>query len=263
MAASKKNELATTDAKSFDLQIMEGDAAEAIAEEMDGLGTIPYDRVKMPSGGSTVFEIPTEDEDNPDVSKELVGVILYHHPMNTYWAEQYSGNNAPPDCAAMDGKCGLVKETGERRTCEACPHNQFGTGPNGIGKACKNLRRLYILRGGNPIPVVFTLTATSLKSFKNYLAKSILLRGMRCYDVITKMTLTKDTSTGGITYSKVQFSMAGKLSEEQRALTAAMAESLKVASKSLEASSEDYNISDGGEGFVDVSSDNGDSLPFK
>ena len=60
--AEKKNELAVT-ADKFNLQTITGDFAEAIAEEMDGLGQIPYDRVKIPSGGGLVFMVPGEDED--------------------------------------------------------------------------------------------------------------------------------------------------------------------------------------------------------
>ena len=41
MAAAKaKNELAVVD--NFDLQTISGDLAQAIAEEMDGLGALPF-----------------------------------------------------------------------------------------------------------------------------------------------------------------------------------------------------------------------------
>lgn len=53
MAAAKtKNELAVVD--NFDLQTISGDLAQAIAEEMDGLGALPFDRVKIPSGGEVI-----------------------------------------------------------------------------------------------------------------------------------------------------------------------------------------------------------------
>ena len=72
-----KNEVATMD--SFNLvTLANSDLAEAIAEELDGLGNLPYDKVKIPSGGGLAFEIPGDDEDNPESSTELVGVILFH-----------------------------------------------------------------------------------------------------------------------------------------------------------------------------------------
>ena len=83
-----KNEVATTD-KKFELVTLTGELAEAIAEEMDGLGSIPFERAKIPSGGGLAFELPGETEDEPVMSTELTGVILHHHPVNAYWAEQY------------------------------------------------------------------------------------------------------------------------------------------------------------------------------
>ena len=55
---AKKNELAVK-AADFNLVTLTGDMAEAVAEEMDGLGTIPFDRVKIPSGGglSLFFDV--------------------------------------------------------------------------------------------------------------------------------------------------------------------------------------------------------------
>ena len=154
----KKNELAVV--KDFNLVTISGDLAEAIAEEMDGLGTIPFDRVKIPSGGGLAFEVPGEDEENPETAGELVGAILYHHPVNAYWIEKFSGGNEQPDCSSMDGKQGILRGTGEIMSCADCPHNKFGS--DGLGKACKNVHRVYILREDNPVPLILSLPPTSL-----------------------------------------------------------------------------------------------------
>ena len=102
---AKKNEVAIIE--NFDLQVISEDLKEAIAEEMDGLGTIPFDRIKVPAGGSLAWDIPTEDPDAPESATELVGVILYHHPINAYWKDAFTGGNAQPDCASMDAKKGV------------------------------------------------------------------------------------------------------------------------------------------------------------
>ena len=65
-----KNELKVVD--SFDLQTISGDLAQAVAEEMDGLGSLPFDRVKIPSGGGLAFEVPGEDDENPESATEIV-----------------------------------------------------------------------------------------------------------------------------------------------------------------------------------------------
>lgn len=51
-----KNELKVVD--SFDLQTISGDLAQAVAEEMDGLGSLPFDRVKIPSGAALPSRFP-------------------------------------------------------------------------------------------------------------------------------------------------------------------------------------------------------------
>lgn len=55
----------------------------AMTEELAGLNTT-FEKIKIPSAGSTVFEIPGEDNE-ADTVKEFSGVILYHHPMFSYY----------------------------------------------------------------------------------------------------------------------------------------------------------------------------------
>lgn len=244
-----KNEVVTTE-KRFDLVTIKGELAEAIAEEMDGLGAIPFEKVKIPSGGGLAFELPGETEDEPVMATELVGVILDHHPVNAYWAEKYSGGNEQPDCSSYDGKQGVERETGEIHDCSKCPHNQFGS--DGAGKACKNIHRCYILQEGSPVPLVLALPPTSLKYLRDYIGKKILLKGMRCWDAVTKITLKKDKSSDNITYSRAAFAFVKALDEDQRAEAKAMAETIKATTRTLPVIDDaDYNTTD--EAPVDAS----------
>ena len=257
-----KNELAVV-AENFDLVTLEGDIAAAIAEEMDGLGNIPFDRVKIPSGGGLAFEIPGEDDEDPETATELVGVILHHHPVNAYWKEKFAGGNEEPDCSSYDGKTGIEKETGECKDCAACPRNQFKE--DGTGKDCKNAHRIYILREGNPVPMVLSLPPTSLKHMRDYISKRILLKGMRCYHAVTKITLKKEKSQAGITYSRAAFTFAGKLSAEQIKMAEAMANSIKQQDRNVDVGS-DYEPAPAQavstDGFVEVQEGNQETLPF-
>ena len=207
-----KNEIVK--AGTFNLATISGDLAQAVAEEMDGLGALNFDRVKIPAGGSISFELPGEDEDNPESSPALVGVILDHHAVNAYWRDAFSGGNAQPDCSSIDGKKGLVRETGEAKDCASCPYNQFGS--DGRGKACKNMHRLYILQEGNPVPIILALPPSSLKSLRDYIGKKILLKGFRCFQVITKITLKKEKNADDIVYSRAVFAFQDALTEEQQ-----------------------------------------------
>ena len=85
-----KNEVATTE-KNFNLVTLTGELKEAVAEELDGLGTLPFERAKIPSGGGLAFELPGETEDEPVMSTDLTGVLIHHHPVNAYWKEEYAG----------------------------------------------------------------------------------------------------------------------------------------------------------------------------
>lgn len=267
-----KNEV-TVQSEAFDLVTLTGEMAAAVAEEMDGLGTIPFDRVKIPSGGGLAFEIPGEDEDNPETTSEILGVIVLHHPVNAYWANKYAGGNEQPDCSSYDGKQGVDRATGAVKNCANCPYNQFGSDTSGSGgKACKNVHRVYILRAGNPVPLIISLPPTSLKGMRDYIGKRVLLKGLRCYDVITKITLKKEQNANGIKYSRAVFTMAGKLTPEQAKAAKAMAESIKLIDKNIDIDDSDYTAapvrqaatpSPIGDGFMNIpDSVEDEGLPF-
>ena len=106
-------------------------------------------------------------------------------------------------------------DSGELRQCESCPLNQFGSAPDGKGKACKNMHRIYLLREGEVLPLLLPLPPTSLKAFKDYLAKRIVLKGKRAWQVLTQITLKKEQNSGGITYASCVFTKLGDLTPAQ------------------------------------------------
>lgn len=216
-ADTMANELAVV--KNFEIIPVDEDILQAFKEEMEGLGTLPIDTIKIPSGGGVAFEVPSDDPESPDMAKELVGVIVGHRPQNTYWANAYSGENSTPDCYSNDSKIGIISSTGETRNCKTCLYNQFGSGVNAQGqptrgKACKNLHRLYFLLEGALMPVIINIPPTSIKSLSDYLSKRLLMKGKRSFQVLTKITLKKATSGDGIQYSQCIFTKVGDLSPE-------------------------------------------------
>lgn len=74
---------------------------EAMNEDCAGID-LQLDRIKIPAGGSTAFEIPGADADDTQMAKEITGVILFNHPANAYY--KYTGGSNPPDCSSFDGK---------------------------------------------------------------------------------------------------------------------------------------------------------------
>jgi len=166
---SKNTEV--TVVQEFQLPALSSEMSTAMAEEMDGL-QLTFDRVKIPSGGGITFEIDN-GTDQPDAEKEIIGVIVDHHPVNAYWAQSFTGGSNPPDCASMDGKYGVGSPGG---SCKTCTLNQYGSAFDGRGKACKNMHRIFIMRSGETLPLLLALPPTSLRGLSDYIAKRIITR---------------------------------------------------------------------------------------
>lgn len=88
------------------------------------------------------------------------------------------------------------------------------------------MRRLYILRNGDALPIQLTLPATSLEPFKKYLHR-LLTKKLRPCDVITKIGLKKAESKSGITYAQATFSLDRILNEEEKKASREFNEQIK------------------------------------
>lgn len=209
--AKKLDELVPAEVEQFQFPVLSTEEDD-LAEEMDGI-YLTFDRVKVPSGGGLLFEIPGDDPDEPDMVKELVGVIIDHYPVQVYWENELSGESAPPDCYSNDGKVGIGDPGGN---CAKCPFNQWDTGKNGRGKACKSQRRLFLIREGEGLPIQLTLPPTSLKNFNSFVTKRIVGKGRRTYGVVTKITLKRCKNSTGIEYSEAQFAVVRDLTAAEK-----------------------------------------------
>lgn len=174
-------------------------------------------QLKMPSAGALFFEIDDEPR------KELQGVIVAHGPRNVYFANDFDGSNAPPDCSSNDGVTGMKyknvdTETGEviytPCSCADCPMSAFGSGKNG-GKACKEKHQLYILLSGEIVPMSLLLPVSSCKSLNSYASK-LFAKGQFLNDVVTSFTLEKAVSKTNIAYSRIVLKKIRDLSPEEK-----------------------------------------------
>ena len=90
---------------------------EAMADDCQGL-EFTFDRVKLPIGGATAFEIPSAESEDTEMAKDITGVIVYNHPANVYYRTKYTGGKNPPDCGSFDGVKGIGTPGGN---CQNCP----------------------------------------------------------------------------------------------------------------------------------------------
>ncbi len=202
----KNNELTIKNGKYLaDLNFGSG-----LTSELSGLDS-GFDRIKLAAGGALTFEIPNlESSEEPTFVREFSAVILYHHPLFTYYENRYNGNNNPPDCCSFDGVVGAGNPGGK---CRFCKLNMFGSGENG-SKACKNKHRLYLLRENEILPDVLILPASSIQELSKYIRR-LLSIGKKSNSVVTKFSLKRAVNKTGISFSKINFSLDRILSDEE------------------------------------------------
>lgn len=262
------NEVAVTNEVKFDLALGNASANNEFfddyADEAATSTARPeYGKVKVPSGGGLAFTIQ-RDENNEDVAKEIECVVAFAQSSNCYWKEKFTGENLEPDCASSDSLIGYRKGTDAPIDCRKCPLNQFGSGEGGVGKACKNMKRLFLLVPGESDPFVLTLPPTSLKNWDQYSLNLANKQKLRYFQVVTKITLKKEESSGGIKYSKCVFTQAGNLSLEQSREVHALNKELKEAFKNSVPTAGDLEakeVKTSADGFIEVAG--GEELPFE
>lgn len=210
---------------SFNATLAVNALKEAMEGECQGL-EFTFDKVALPTGGGTAFQIPTADQEEPEMVKELKGVIIYNLPAYSYYKDKFNGQNNPPDCYSIDGVNGYGTPGCE---CSKCPYNKFGSGENN-GKACKNKRMLYLLMEGEMFPLVIYLPAGSIKAFTQFI-KSNLSKGRRLSQIVTKITLKKAVNQTGIAYSQAVFSFDRVLTPDENESLKSLIDFVKEYSK--------------------------------
>lgn len=218
-------------ASAFNLPTMAGldFGNDDLADDMEGL-TLSFPKVKIPSGGALQFEMPTGDPENPEYTRFLQGVILYHHASGAYWPEgcEYDDNTVPL-CSTVDGKQGYGTPGG---ACAACELNRYGAATDGKGKACKNMRILYLLQDGDYIPLQLSLPPTSLRPFNDFMNAAFVARRRPAWSSVVQIGL-KRVDNGNNTYSVATFRKVEDLQPEQVGEFRAFVESFRQQAKEM------------------------------
>jgi len=209
--------------------------ASVIRENLQGedIGAFDLERIKIPTGGSQFWSVPSVETGEAEAVKTFDGVIVAWKPTKTYWAKAFGADaGSPPDCTSDDGVTGKGTPGG---ACAACPFNQFGSkepspqNPDPKGKACRDQRLLFVLREGAMMPTLVSMPPSAVGVVKKYFL-SLASRGVPYSAVVTRFALTSDKSSGGIDYALAHLSMVERLepanAEAVRAYAAAIAPSL-------------------------------------
>lgn len=194
----------------------------------EGIDPSMLDKVKVPSGGSLVWEVPGLDGES-EPTKDLVGVIVGQRNIRSYFASEYSGGNEPPDCSSEDGVTGEPSSDsaeGYGGQCATCPKAQWGSAENG-GQACSQRKLLLLLQPDAMLPLVVNVPPSSLKEVNKYLLR-LTSKKVPFFNVVTSLKLAKVKSGGGIEYAQIAPGFVRVLDEEEGQSAKSMFQSLNA-----------------------------------
>lgn len=214
------------------------DLREVILGNLEGeeLGPQNLTRIRIPSGGGKAFAVPSVDGDD-QVTKTVSGVILHARTQRAYWMTSFDegGGGNPPDCSSQEGRIGFGSPGG---ICKDCPLNKFGSaGEEKGGKACREMKLVFLLRPELLLPDVVVLPPTSLGAFKTY-ATMLTGRAIPFTSIITEIGLTEKQSDGGIKYSQATFRGVERLDPDSQAHVKKYAASMKTALEAVKVQAE-------------------------
>ena len=194
---------------------LKGKAAAVNADLTTGVGNGGYPVLSIKGKIFTLVKGDTRTvlrkPDDPDEIAQAVEIVILKanpHLSKVYYAKGYDedGQNQKPDCSSSDG---LKPDTSitepQCKTCALCPHNAWGSGRGGKGKACQDSRRVAIAAAGQlNEPMLLRVPPATLKPLAEY-ANALAKRGAPYNAVITKIRFEAEEATPKLTFTPVGF----------------------------------------------------------
>jgi hypothetical protein len=215
--------LAPIDVNTYAL-IADGDIeelTEAISENLNGgaLSLKNLTRITTPTGGSTVFQVPTPE--GMKNAETLEGIILVQQPRRVFYSRPMGAGgdeNNRPDCFSNDSLVGVgTRFAGDepgQHDCATCPLSQWGA--NGEKPRCSQRRQLFLLREGDVLPIIVDLPSTSLKNVDAYLG-GLAISALTYYYAVTQIGLKSELRKGSKNaYTEYTFKQVGIVPKELR-----------------------------------------------
>jgi len=185
-------------------------------------------RIKTPAGGSRTWQW-TDAGNNEREARVIRGLLVCYLVRGTLWGRDEVSKGVQPVLQTYDLATAtrLNDDLGDldAEQLEACrigdrlydwkrlPWNQYGTGKGGAGKRCKESRLLGILQPGEAWPVIVTAGPGSLKTVPPFVRRLTVPH----FQAIVELSLEKQTSSGGIDYSRIVPKFVGTISREDGA----------------------------------------------
>lgn len=178
------------------------------------------DQIKNPASGTQVWSLQAVDGEY--AAKTFKAVIAMSLMARRYYETSYDENpNQPPTCQSYDCIEGIGNPGGY---CEECPMNEWHKGEP--GKACREERKLIIMRTNSLVPAVLNIPVTSIENLNRYIQR-IAGGGFRAdgteqppmmyHHVVTTFGLEPAVSKKGQKYTRMTFTMDSPLPDEAKA----------------------------------------------
>jgi len=144
------------------------------------LSVFDFPRIKRIGPTAQVFKVG--DDTSAEHLTELRGIVLWTMPRRVLYEKSFDEDpNALPACSSRDSLTGVGDPGGE---CDRCP---LGV----IGGRCRAVRQVLLLREGQVMPEMLTVSPTSLKTVRDWLLKL----GRQYTQVVSRWWLAAPTAT--------------------------------------------------------------------
>jgi hypothetical protein len=135
------------------------------------------------------------------------------------WGKEDETGNSPMLCSSLGGTMGTPTEiapadlkTRKMQTCFDCKYNEFGSGKDGRGKACKEMRKLLTFHPNYKQGLILTIPPSSIKAYDVYY-QSCVSSSVPMSGFWTSITL-EEKSRGSVQWSTFNFKRSNPLDVE-------------------------------------------------
>lgn len=195
---------------------------------------LKFSRWKFPAAGGTLFLQDMGQGQPAKEAKELHGIVVAKFPVRAFWdPTKPVGSGGPPLCSSNDGVKPLERPTKQAATCAECKQNQFGTGKEGVGKACKSGLNVFFLEPGEEIPSYITLPVKSIEPFSMY-ATALRKSGFPITAVHTVFSLADARNAANVAHKVISLHAgSGKMTYNEMKLAARLRDAFEQGMRNL------------------------------
>lgn len=142
--APKKTALAKAAPTGTSLATIDAELDAQVANIQQMVGSSSSQRLSVGATGDFMVG-------DQNYGSEVQVIVLDWRSRNNFYIDPYNKDNpTPPDCYAIGSVIEDMAPEGDSPAlqsdkCSTCPMNQWGSAPNGKGKACQNRRHIAVL----------------------------------------------------------------------------------------------------------------------